>query len=276
MANARAQGRPQAKTLALSQDIARDVDEKPVALLPAVDGRVVVLVFVASDCPISNRYLPELVRLRKTVTAEGVTFWFVYPNLTGAAATVRAHQRTYGASGDVLRDDPQELARLTGAKVTPKAAVLVRRGGVLQVVYAGRIDDRWDTGRQSIYRFAHPLFLPKGSVVHCGTRTTTPRRTLTIRARRRFGCGRATGRRMRWDICGCSCCRAARAAVAGRCCGRGWRAGCGKTLRLLPLGLVLDCKRFGSRNVVYKFSGMNASRRGRRMWATAATAQRQL
>ena len=126
-----------------TQILAHDVNEKSVPLLPTADVRVVVLVFVASDCPISNRYLPELVRLRQSVTAQGVAFWFVYPNLTETAATVHAHQRTYGASGNVLRDPDQQLARLTGAKVTPEAAILVRQGTALRVAYTGRIDDRY-------------------------------------------------------------------------------------------------------------------------------------
>ncbi len=124
--------------------VARDLDGHAVHLLPAAaDGRVVVLVFVASDCPISNRYLPELVRLRKAATAQKVAFWFVYPNLTETAAAIRSHQATYGATGNVLRDNNQALARLTGAKVTPEAAVLVRHGSDMRVVYTGRIDDRY-------------------------------------------------------------------------------------------------------------------------------------
>lgn len=119
--------------------IARDVDGHAVRLMPTADGRVVVLVFVASDCPISNRYLPQLVRLRQAVTAQKGTFWFVYPNLTETAAAIRAHQATFGATGDVLRDQDQRLARLTGAKVTPEAAVLVRHGAEMRVGYTGRI-----------------------------------------------------------------------------------------------------------------------------------------
>ncbi len=151
-------------------------------LLPAADGRVVVLVFVASDCPISNRYLPELVRLRETVAAQGVPFWFVYPNLTETAATVRSHQHTYSARGDALRDPDQQLARLTGARVTPEAAILVRQGTALRVAYAGRIDDRYlSIGQERPQATRHdlaeaiqaaiagrPVAPPAGPAVGCG------------------------------------------------------------------------------------------------------------
>ena len=132
-----------ARDVAAPHLVAHDLDGRAVRLAPAQNGDVVVLVFVASDCPISNRYLPELTRLQKTVAAEKGTFWFVYPNLTETDAAIRAHQATYGAAGDVLRDEDQALARLTGAKVTPEAAVLVRHGAEMRVVYTGRIDDRY-------------------------------------------------------------------------------------------------------------------------------------
>ena len=110
-------------------------------LLPHGGARVGVLLFVSSDCPVSNRYLPELLRLEKEFA--GARFWFVYPNLTETGDAIRAHQALYGAKGEVLRDADQKLARVTGAKVTPEAAVLVRRGAQTRVVYAGRIDDRY-------------------------------------------------------------------------------------------------------------------------------------
>ena len=173
---------PRASQSTAPQFLAHDVDGNSVPLLPAAGGQVAVLVFVASDCPISNRYLPELVRLRSAVTAQGVAFWFVYPNLTDTAATVHAHQRTYGATGDVLRDGDQKLARLTGAKVTPEAAILVRHGADLQVVYAGRIDDRYlSIGKERPQATRHDLVeaiqaavagrsvaAPAGPAVGCG------------------------------------------------------------------------------------------------------------
>ena len=142
VAAAYAQGTPK-QASAADPVIARDVDGRAVALTPQANGHVLVLVFVASDCPISNRYMPELVRLRSRFAADGMALWFVYPNLTETAGAIRAHQATYGANGDVLRDPDQKLARMTGAKVTPEAAVLVRNGSEMRVVYTGRIDDRY-------------------------------------------------------------------------------------------------------------------------------------
>jgi hypothetical protein len=72
-----------------------------------------------------------------------VKFWFVYPNLTETPTAIREHEATYGIKEDALTDPHQQLARLTGAAITPEAAVLIPKNGGLRTVYLGRIDDRY-------------------------------------------------------------------------------------------------------------------------------------
>jgi thiol-disulfide isomerase/thioredoxin len=113
-----------------------DVNGQPVTHLTAPGTEAVVLLFVASDCPISNRYLPEIQRLESKFAGQHVVFWFVYPNVGETTGAVRQHEAAYGAEEHVLLD-PQH---------TPESAVLVpERGGAeaLRTVYHGRIDDRY-------------------------------------------------------------------------------------------------------------------------------------
>jgi hypothetical protein len=107
------------------------------------DARAVVLFFIATDCPISNRTLPEMLRVEREYAAQHVKFWFVYPNLTETPAAIREHEATYGIRDVALTDPRQQLARLTGAAITPEAAVLIPQHGSLRTVYLGRIDDRY-------------------------------------------------------------------------------------------------------------------------------------
>ncbi len=104
-----------------------------------------VLLFIATDCPISNRYQPEIRRLEREFAGQGVAFRLVYPNLTETTDGIRAHQAAFvaGPRTEILTDPHQELARVTGAKVTPEAAVLVTGRDGVETVYAGRIDDRY-------------------------------------------------------------------------------------------------------------------------------------
>ncbi|MBV8808725.1 MAG: redoxin domain-containing protein, partial [Acidobacteriaceae bacterium] len=43
-------------------------------------ARARVFLFVRTDCPITNRYAPELQRLAQEFKGDGVDFWMVYPD----------------------------------------------------------------------------------------------------------------------------------------------------------------------------------------------------
>ena len=106
-------------------------------------AKAVVLFFVASDCPISNRTFPEMKRVREECEGQGVRFWFVYPNTTEQAGVVKKHQAEFDGGGAALLDTDGALVKLTGAIVTPEAAVLTPEGSGWRAVYTGRIDDRY-------------------------------------------------------------------------------------------------------------------------------------
>jgi hypothetical protein len=110
---------------------------------PAGDTRAVVYYFIASDCPLSNRLLPEMLRIEREFAAQRVRFWFVYPNTSETPKTIAAHRAAYGIQPHTVTDPRRQLAKLTGANVTPEAAVLVPDGKSMKPVYTGRIDDRF-------------------------------------------------------------------------------------------------------------------------------------
>ena len=56
-----------------------DLDGHPVMLAQST-APAIVLFFTASDCPISNRYEPEMLRLEQEFAPSRVEFWWVYPN----------------------------------------------------------------------------------------------------------------------------------------------------------------------------------------------------
>ncbi len=101
---------------------------------------VAVLLFVQTDCPISNRYAPTIARLHARFESQGVAFYLVYPDRGEDAAAIRRHGREYGLPGQALRDVQHTLVKRVGATVTPEAVVLGARGNV---VYRGRIDNRY-------------------------------------------------------------------------------------------------------------------------------------
>ena len=114
-----------------------------------------MLVFVGTDCPISNRYAPALERLHQEYSPRGVAFYLVYPDAALDARAARRHATDYGLSFPALLDREHRMVAHAGAEVTPEAAVLGADGTVL---YRGRIDDRWvDIGTRRPHATRHDL-----------------------------------------------------------------------------------------------------------------------
>jgi hypothetical protein len=103
--------------------------------------KAIVFLFTSTDCPISNRYAPEVRRLAAVFGVQGVVFRLVYPNPAEATPAIRQHMAAfgYGDAAEAFRDPDHALVKAAGATVTPEAAVFA--GG--QFVYRGRIDDRY-------------------------------------------------------------------------------------------------------------------------------------
>ena len=98
-----------------------------------------VLVFTTTDCPISNRYAPEIQRLESRF-GQQVRFVLVFPVASDSAAVIRTHLKTFAYSSEAVRDTALELVKHTGVTISPEVAVLDRKS---QLVYRGRIDDRY-------------------------------------------------------------------------------------------------------------------------------------
>jgi Redoxin len=120
-----------------------DLQGRAVAQLATNHARVVVLVFAATDCPISNRYVPEISRLDRELAAKGVAFWWVFPNPGDTLPAVRKHDEDFSIATATILDARQELVRMAHVAVTPEAAVFAVDKGSLHEVYHGRIDDRY-------------------------------------------------------------------------------------------------------------------------------------
>jgi hypothetical protein len=119
-----------------------DLDGHPV-MLERSTAPAIVLFFTASDCPIANRYEPEMVRLEQKFAPSGVEFWWVYPNPEDTATVIRRHQAQFTGSAHVLRDTEQSLVHAAHVTVTPEAVIFIPQDGTLREMYRGRIDDRY-------------------------------------------------------------------------------------------------------------------------------------
>jgi peroxiredoxin len=108
----------------------------------------IVFLFVSTDCPLSNRYVPEMNRMAAAYSSRGVAFYAVQGDATVTLDTVRSHVKEFGYTFPYLLDPEESLATFTGAKATPEAAVLSPSGDLL---YLGRIDNRLeDFGQERV------------------------------------------------------------------------------------------------------------------------------
>ena len=101
--------------------------------------KAVVLLFVTTDCPLSNAYVPELNRMERDYAPQGVVFYAIQGDATTPVEEVRRHVKEFGYGFPYLLDPSEWLATYTGATTTPEAAVISPHGTVL---YLGRIDNR--------------------------------------------------------------------------------------------------------------------------------------
>jgi hypothetical protein len=112
----------------------------PVDPIGDTTAAITVTLFVDSDCPVSNRYAPQIQSLHRRYAPKGVNFWLVYPDPDISVQTIRAHMRDYDYAFPALRDPEHALVQRANALVTPEAGVFLADG---TLVYHGRIDNRY-------------------------------------------------------------------------------------------------------------------------------------
>ena len=122
-------------------------------LSQAAPPGLTVYVFTTTDCPISNRYAPEIQRLAAKFGSKA-HFVLVYPVPTDSPDMIREHKKKFAYAIDSVRDTDQQLLKLTGVTIAPEVAVM--KGS--QRLYRGRIDDRFvDLGKERSAAMAHDL-----------------------------------------------------------------------------------------------------------------------
>lgn len=110
------------------------------------DTKAIVLVFIATDCPIANYFQPTISRMSANYRNDDVLFFVVHPDPELKVEAAAKHAEEFKTVAPVVLDSTQAIARLLGAKVTPEAHLIDRAG---KVRYRGRINDLYaDYGKR--------------------------------------------------------------------------------------------------------------------------------
>lgn len=103
-------------------------------------GHLVCMLFVTVDCPIANKYAPEIAAIAGDHAGDPLRIVLVHVDPDVDAARAREHAAEYGLDVDLVLDPAHRLVAATGVTITPEAAVYDHTGTRL---YRGRIDDRF-------------------------------------------------------------------------------------------------------------------------------------
>lgn len=140
--------------LSSAQQNATDLDGHAVDPFATDASKIVVLVFVRSDCPVSSRYAPAIQQISRHY-AERASFWLVFPDKSETPQAIRNYLEEYGYRLPALRDLEHALVKLGHTQITPEVAVF---DSSHRLVYDGRIDDWYvDLGRARSAPTTHEL-----------------------------------------------------------------------------------------------------------------------
>jgi peroxiredoxin len=126
-----------------------DIRRRPRALDGFKDKKAFVVVFIGTECPLANLYLPTLIDLHKEYASKGVQFLAINSNAQDSFLQVSAHAQERNVPFPVLKDFDHRAVALLGAQRTPEAFVLDANRVIR---YHGRIDDQYGLN----YRRAEP------------------------------------------------------------------------------------------------------------------------
>ncbi len=116
---------------------------RPHSLADLKAKKIVVLVFLGTECPLAKLYGPRLAELQKKYSDKGVQFLGINANRQDSITEIAAYARVHKIEFPILKDLRNKIADQLGALRTPEAFVL---DAGRTVRYRGRIDDQYGIG----------------------------------------------------------------------------------------------------------------------------------
>ncbi|MEX0937429.1 MAG: redoxin domain-containing protein [Pirellulales bacterium] len=107
------------------------------------DNRLVVVVFLGTECPLAQLYAPRLAKLQEEFADQGVAFLGINSNTQDSMTELTAYANRHKLPFPLLKDVGNRVADQFGARRTPEAFVLDR---ARKIRYRGRIDDQYGVG----------------------------------------------------------------------------------------------------------------------------------
>jgi peroxiredoxin len=102
------------------------------------DSKAIVIMFIATECPVSNDYNSRMEKLFNDYKQKGVAFIGINSNKAESVERIKEHAKEKGLTFTILKDEKNVIADKFEASFTPEIFVLNRGFNIL---YHGRIDN---------------------------------------------------------------------------------------------------------------------------------------
>src|SRR5688572_24684962 len=94
----------------------KDIHRRPRSLADYEDKKAFVVVFLDTECPLANLYVPTLLELNREYAEKGVQFVAINSSQQDSFTSVSAHAQEREIPFPVLKDFDQKVADEFGAK----------------------------------------------------------------------------------------------------------------------------------------------------------------
>lgn len=101
-------------------------------------SKAIVLMFIATQCPVSNAYNGRMNELYEEYSKKNIAFVAINSNKQEAVEEIKNHAKEKGFKFPILKDSNNVIADKLEATVTPEIYVLDSR---FEILYHGRIDN---------------------------------------------------------------------------------------------------------------------------------------
>ncbi len=116
----------------------KDYNGKEHQLSDYKDSKAIVIMFIATQCPVSNAYNERMEKIYNLYKNKEVSFIGINSNKAELVPEIKSHAKSNNLTFTILKDDKNVIADKFGASVTPEIYVL---NSDFDVLYHGRIDD---------------------------------------------------------------------------------------------------------------------------------------
>ena len=116
----------------------KDYNGKEHSLSNYKDSKAIVIIFIATECPISNAYNSRMEKIFRDYDKKGIAFLGINSNKEESIDRIKEHAEENDLTFTILKDEKNIIADKFEASFTPEAYVL---NSNFEILYHGRIDN---------------------------------------------------------------------------------------------------------------------------------------